>query len=245
MPAYAAIAAGLVLAGGLTFRSLRPERKVAEPRIAEMTPSPARPAEQALAPEQQAAVQLALSTHRLERAAVLDRLITKRSVLLGAPSEQKSFAVLSPMGTMVLNDRPVFRWEAVAGAGRYVVAVFDDGFQKVAESPSLTATEWTPEQPLARGRVYNWQVTAHVGKRTLRSPAPPAAEARFEVAGLDASMQIENARRENPGNHLLLAVLLAKVGALDEAAQELDALEATDAATAESLRASLLAIRKQ
>ncbi len=237
IPAYAAIAAGLLLAVGLTFF-----RQPKTP-VAQVPPVTAQPAEPAIPPDQEAAVQLALSTHRLERAPVLDGLITKRGVLLGAPGETRKFAVQGPAGTTVLNDRPVFRWEPVPGAGKYVVAVFDDRFQKVAESPALIAVEWTPEQPLVRGRIYNWQVTAHIGARTLRSPVPPAPEARFQIAAVETVAQIESARRDHPGNHLLLAVLLAKAGALDEAVQELDALAAVDPATAQSLRQSLQALR--
>jgi hypothetical protein len=237
IPVYAAIAAGLLLAAGLTFF-----RQPKTP-IAQVPPITAQPVEPAIPPDQQAAVQLALSTHRLERAPVLDGLITQRGVLLGAPGETRNFAVRGPVGTTVLNDRPVFRWEPVPGAGKYVVAVFDDRFQKVAESPALTSAEWTPEQPLARGRIYNWQVSAHIGARTLRSPVPPAPEARFQVAAVETVAQIENARRDHPANHLLLAVLLANAGALDESAQELDALAASDPATAESLRQSLQVLR--
>jgi hypothetical protein len=229
-----------VLAAGFTYRMLHRETAAPQtPIVAQAAPPP----EPALAPDQQAAIQLALSSHSLERAGILERLISKRGVLLGAPGEQKSFAINAPMGTVVLNDHPVFRWEEVAGAGKYVVAVFDDSFQKVVESPPLTAPECTPEKPLARGRIYNWQVTAHVGERTLRSPVPPAPEARFQVAGIDETTQVENLRRDHPGNHLLLAVMLARTGALDEASRELDALAATDAATAQSLRESLKSIR--
>jgi hypothetical protein len=237
IPAFAAIAAGLLLALGLTvFRQSKTP-------VAQAPPVTARPVEPAIPPDQRAAVQLALSTHRLERAPVLDSLIAKRGVLLGAPGETRSFAVQAPVGAAVLNDRPVFRWEPVSGASKYVVAVFDERFQKVVESPAVTTVEWTPEQPLARGRVYNWQVTAHIGARTLRSPVPPAPEARFQVAAAETAAQIENARRDHPANHLLLAVLLANAGALDESAHELDALAASDPATAQSLRESLQAVR--
>ena len=237
----AAIAAGLIMSASLAFRLLRPEPSTPAPQIARNAP----PAEPALTPGEQAAVQLALSTHSLERAPVLDRLIARRGVLLGAPGESKTFAVSAPVGTVVLNDRPLFRWEAVPRASKYVVAVFDDNFQKVAESPALTDPEWRPEQPLARGRIYNWQVTAHLGGATLRSPVPPAPEARFQVALAEVAEQAEQARRQHPENHLLLAVLLAKAGALDGAAAELDVLAGTDAATAQALRESLERIRKR
>ena len=57
--------------------------------------------------------------------------------------------------------------------------------------------------------------------------------------------QIEDARRDHPANHLLLAVLMARAGALDDAERELDALASTDAATAQSLRLSLQEMRKK
>ena len=239
---YAAIGSGLLLFGGLALRALRPESFTdPAPRMAGTT----KRAEPALSPEEQDAIQSTLSTRSMERAPVLDRLITKRGVLLGAADEQKSFAVKAPVGTTVLNDRPLFRWEAVAGASSYVVAIFDENFGKVAESPELTAEEWRPEKPLAREKMYNWQVTAHVGGKTLRSPVLPAPEARFEIAGAEVANQFEKARREHPENHLLLAVLLAKAGALDGVEAEVDALAATDASTARALLASVKRFREQ
>jgi hypothetical protein len=92
---------------------------------------------------------------------------------------------------------------------------------------------------LPRGRVLNWQVTATVNGSAVRAPQPPAPEARFEVVPADTAAAIDGARAEHPGNHLLLAVLLAKAGALDEVSTELDALSVADAATAAALRDSL------
>jgi hypothetical protein len=186
-----------------------------------------------------------LSSHKFDRAPVLDRLIAKRGVLLGAPGEARTFDITSPMGTAVLSDRPTFRWQDVEGASQYVVSVFDADFRKVAESPSLYEAVWQPEEPLARGRIYNWQVTAKVGKVTLRSPLPPAPEARFQVARGGEAVQIESARRDHPANHLLLAVLMVNAGALDDAAVELNALSTTDASTAQALSESLTEIRKR
>ncbi len=170
IPAYAAIAAGLLLAAGLAIRGRRQEPPAPEQPIAQTAPAPTQPAEPALAPEQQAAVQLALSTHRLERAGVLDTLITKPSVLLGAAPQQKSFEVKAPVGTTVLTDRPLFSWREVPGASKYQVAVFDDRFQKVAESPALKVAEWTPRVPLTRGHVYSWQVTAYMDRPDIAFP---------------------------------------------------------------------------
>ena len=240
VPAWAGIAAGLVLVAGLSFWSVRKHPSV-PPQVQVQTREPEPP----LGPGQQAAVQLALRSHKLERAPVLDRLIAKRGVLLGVPGEARTFEISGPMGTTVLDDRPTFRWQAVRGATEYVVSVFDEKFQKLIESPALTSAEWRPEQALPRGAIYNWQVTAKLGGVNLRAPQPPAPEARFEVASAADALSIDAARRDHPGNHLLLAVLMAKAGALDDAAREVDALAATDAPTAEALRQSLNEIRKQ
>jgi len=197
------------------------------------------PAEPPLSVEQNGAVQLALSTHRLERAPILDRLISKREVLLGASPETKGFELEGPMGTAVIAGRPAFKWMPASGATRYVVAVFDENFDKVVESPAVMGTEWQPDQPLTRGRIYNWQVTATVAGKTVHAPTPPSPEARFMVVDQATGDQIETARREHPGNHVLLAALYAKAGAVEDAGKELDQLAATDPSTAAALRQTL------
>jgi hypothetical protein len=176
---------------------------------------------------------------------VLDQLISRRGVLLGGGNEPKTFELNAPIGSSVMSDRPTFRWQAVRGASHYVVSVFDEGFRPVAESPAIGATQWQPVTPLPRGKVFVWQVTATVRGETVRSPVPPAPEARFQVAGADAAAALEDVRKSHPDNHLLLAVLLARNGVLDEAAVELDELGKTDPATAQSLRESLAEIRRK
>lgn len=241
-PAIAALAAGVLVVAGLAYWAMNQRPQLPPSDIAKLMVPP--PAEPALSPEQQQAVQLALATHKLERAAILDSIVGRPGVLLGAPGSAAQFQLTAPMGTTVLMDRPVFRWQPAAGATRYVIAVFDEDFRKVAESPAVAGTEWQPEVSLPRGKVLNWQVTATIGGRAVRAPQPPAPEARFEVVGADTAAAIETARREHPANHLLLAALLAKAGAVDEASKELDALSASDPATAAALRESLTGQRK-
>ena len=78
----------------------------------------------------------------------------------------------------------------------------------------------------------------------MKAPVPPAPEARFQVVSAETAAEIDSARREHPANHLLLAVLYARAGALDDAAGEIESLAATDPAAAASLRASLDRMRK-
>jgi hypothetical protein len=177
-----------------------------------------------------------------ERAPVLDRLISHPGTLLGTAPAAAQFELIGPMATAVTADRPVFRWKPLGTAATYVVSVFDENFQKVAESPATPATAWQPEQPLPRGIVLNWQVTAHADGKSIHAPMPPAPEARLEVVTDSAAAEIETTRRVNPAAHLQIASLLAKAGALDEAEAE---LSQADAKTAEPYREQLKTIRGQ
>ena len=232
-----AAAAAVLLAAVLTVWYAR-QTPAPPPGIAAI-PRPMAPAEPPLSVDQNEAVQMALGTHRLERAAILDRLVSKREVLLGPPSDTKGFELGGPIGTAVIAERPVFQWKPATGATRYVVAVFDENFERVVESPAVTATEWQPDRPLARGRIYNWQVTATIDGKTIHAPTPPAPEARFQVVAQESADRIEMVRREHPTNHVLLAALYAKAGDVEDAGKELDQLSATDPPTAARLRQSL------
>lgn len=230
-------AAAIVIAAGVGYRYLRPSQPGQETAVVKSTEPP-------LSAGQSEAVQTAMATHTLERSPILDRVISRRGIQLGGGSDTASFDLIGPMGTAVLTDRPTFRWKSVPGASQYVVTVYDENFNQLAKSPAVNATEWQPGRPLPRGRIYNWQTSATVGRKTINAPVPPAPEARFQVVPEDVAAQIESARREHPANHLLLAVLCSKAGALDDAASELDALADSDPANAAALRHSLDSMRK-
>lgn len=242
LPALVGLAAALVVALAVSqWMSRRPGSARSSAPVAAQQALPSVPA---LSPAEREAVQLALQSHKLERAPILDRLVSRQGVLLGAPAEPAGFDLLSPMGTAVMEDRPTLSWKPLPGTTRYVVSIFDENFSKVAESPALTSPSWQPDSPLARGRIYNWQVVARIRGTIVRTPMPPAPEARFEVVSAKIAGQMETARRDHPRDHLLLAVLDAEAGALDDAANELDLLSATDPATAGALRASLDELRR-
>jgi len=210
LPLAAAAGIALVAVSVWSLRSGRPVQRVQEAPLASV---------------ERQALDAALAGRRFERAPILDRLITRQGILLGPESEARRFDLAGPLGTAVETDRPVFRWKALPGAASYVVAVYDEDFESVATSPAVTGLEWQPVQPLPRGRVLNWQVTARVGADSVHAPVPPAPEARFSVIPADAEAQIDAARRAHPGNHLLLAALYANAGALDDAARELGDVE--------------------
>jgi hypothetical protein len=226
-------AAVVVIAGAATFALRRP----AKTEQAQATPAQADPA---LPPAERQLIQQALATGRVERAAVLDNLIRGRGTLLSPGSPQPKIVLLQPIGTTVLSDRPVLRWTPNSEATSYVVSIFDEKFQKLAESPALTVTDWRPAEPLPIGKVLNWQVTAKTASGSIHAPNPPEPEARFQVVAPEVAARIEKLRVDFPGNPLLLALLYSQAGALDETEA---ALRSMDLAKAQPFLEHLRKIR--
>lgn len=199
-----------------------------------------------LSAEDRRAVGSALLNRRIERPAALAGLEAKTGTLMGAPGGAATFDLKGPVGKVVRTDAPTFRWQPLEGAAHYTVNVYDSDFNKVASAGSLTGTEWTPAQGLARGRIYTWQVTAVKDGQEITSPAPPAPEAKFRILDEAERRRLERAERQYAGSHLTLGVLYARAGLLDEAEQEFQALvEANpDSAPARELLKNVRALRK-
>ncbi len=169
-------------------------------------------------------VKQTLTAQRIETPRMLTELIGKSAVLMGPADEGHPFALLGPVGTVVMSDRPTFRWRALGGAESYVVKIYDADFNEVAVSPQLTETAWTVTRSLERGRIYSWQVTARVGDKEVASPVRPAPEARFMILDQAEANELAEAKNVSAGSHLTLGILYAQAGLLDDAERELQAL---------------------
>ena len=189
----------------------------------------------------------ALLHKRLEAAAALSPLQSRQGTLLGESGAPSSLRIIAPIGTVVVSAKPQFRWQGVDKASAYIVSVYDSRFQKVAESPRLVQHEWNADHALSRGVIYTWQVTALVKGKAIRAPAPPAPEARFQVLSQAEAEQIERAQREHPNSHLLLGVLYANAGVMEDSERELNALLAAnpDSAVAKGLLGSVEQLRSK
>lgn len=174
----------------------------------------------------------------------LEALRPRAGTLMGTAPEAV-FAPVAPLGVRVAGDRPTFRWTARPGARRYEVAVFDQELRRQLASGPVEGTAWTPATPLARGRVFLWQVTALDGGPRLTAPAPPEPEARFEVAAPAVLDAVARARAAAPGSQLLAALAFVEAGLLDDADAALRALAAQNAGSPElaRLQARLDALR--
>ena len=176
-----------------------------------------------LPPAYQNLVKKTLSSGRIEKSSQLEGLTRPPSSLMSSDNPKNEFAVLEPLGNVLLTNTPTFRWSPMEGATGYVVEVYDEKFNPVISSPQLTELEWTTL--LQRGKVYSWQVKASKDGEEVTSPRPPAPQAKFRVLDLAKSNELANARRAYASSHLTLGLLYADAGLLREAEQEFRLLQ--------------------
>jgi hypothetical protein len=177
-----------------------------------------------LAPPYQEAVKLALQKRQIKIPRPLAQLSLEAETLMGSAGNGVSFALFSPVGTVVKTNNPTFRWDRLSGAAAYIVNVYDSNFRLVARSEQLTETVWTMPESLERGRTYIWKVTALKDGKEIISPLPPAPEAKFKVLEKVRADELERVKQINAGSHLITGILYAEAGLFDDAELELTAL---------------------
>ncbi len=179
-----------------------------------------------LSPDARLAVRRALRSRQIETPSSLDNLADgKGGTLMGNNAGGASFALVSPIGKIVRQTRPEFRWRPLAGAKSYAVSIVDSKFRAVEQSPALDKIFWTPGTSLNRGAIYYWQVTATLADGTeITAPAAPAPQARFRVLSANESESIAQLEKTNLRSHLALGVAYARAGLLEEAEAELEKL---------------------
>jgi anti-sigma factor RsiW len=169
----------------------------------------------------QSMLKKALSSGRVDKSSQLTGLSRPSSSLMGSGNQEAEFAVLEPAGGVVMSDRPTFRWTQMNGATSYIVEIYDEQFQQVATSLNITTTSWTPPQAFSRGKVYSWQVKASRNGEEVRTPRPPAPQAKFRVLDQAKTSELARAQRAYGSSHLTMGLLYADAGLLKEAEQEL------------------------
>lgn len=177
-----------------------------------------------LPPRLRQSLRAALLRREVSKPAVIEELYGGPITLLGDPVVNNPLTLMSPVGTVVLSNRPTFRWSSLNGAEGYTVEVYDPALKRVAVSSTITATQWTVEEPLRRGVVYRWQVIALKDGDTIRAPKPPAPEAKFKVLEEQKAVALNGIDKLSPDSHLTRGVLYALEGLADDAERELQAL---------------------
>jgi hypothetical protein len=197
-----------------------------------------------LSPLDQQRVRTALTKQKVDLPRIVEELRDSSSTLMGSRTGAE-FALLNPVGKVVVADRPTFRWQPLRDAIGYRVTITDPaaGYKEIATSPELQDTRWSVDHPLQRGRIYTWQVTARTASGEVKTPAPDAAEARFKILERVKADRIVRAEKTYPGQHLVMGVVYAEAGLVSEAAVEFRALAAAnpDSAVARNLLRSMQA----
>ena len=162
-------------------------------------------------------------SERVERADVFRRLSGEQSGLRGDDTGRREFRLLYPVRRVVIEDRPIFRWESLPGASSYRVYVLDADGNQVGQSEELppTQTQWEAP-PLRRGQLFSWVVTALVDGQKVVSPSASLPEMKFAVLSSGEARELSRVKKSN--SHFALAVVYARVGLLDDAEREFQSL---------------------
>jgi hypothetical protein len=255
LPMWAGAAAVVLLVTFLGFRALRKDNHPAPALVAQLNDSGGKisldstgrlATPSALDPNDATYIKDALLHRRIEPSPAISQLASQQGTLLGETVPPSGLQLVAPLDTVTPSDKPAFRWWS-GSPGSYVVAIYDARYRKVAESPVLRQTEWTPVRSLPRGEIYTWQLTASIKGKQIRAPLPPAPEARFQVLSQVEAERLETAQSEHANSHLLLGILYARAGTLDDAERELTALLAAnpDSQLAKDLLASVQQLRRR
>lgn len=169
--------------------------------------------------QQIAQMEAIIKSRKLVVSEDLQTLNPKPGTLLGE-DPAKNFKLRSPVGIVVLENRPLFRWDPLSGASGFQVAVLDQDLKPVVTSDRIKDQQWQSDQMLERGKVYLWQVTAFTERGEITSPAPPASEAMFKIVDEQKFQQIQQAQKANSPS-IVLASLYAESGLVQEAKSEL------------------------
>jgi hypothetical protein len=162
--------------------------------------------------------------------ASLSEVQGNRQTLLGKSNLAPALEVVQPVGEVVWEVRPVFRWKPISRAVNYSVAIFDAKLNPVQKSGKLQDVKWEPSRELKRGQVYQWQVTAHLQDgSSLNAPAPPQPEARFRVLDRQKEEELSRFASAHAEAHLALGILDGQAGLLSKAEQQLRQISETDA----------------
>jgi hypothetical protein len=199
-----------------------------------------------LSPDLQQLISNTLSQQEIiKKPLIPNEIIPKKDQTMSPTADREKFHwLLTPKGKIIESDRPTLSWHELAGATSYSVAVYDANSKLVAKSPELSATNWTLPEPLERGQIYIWEVTAIKEGIPVIAPSPPAPQAKFKILEQRRYQELLKIKRHSD-SHLLQGTMYAQFGLLDEAEREFNALlrENPNSRLAKKLLNSVIGLR--
>jgi hypothetical protein len=171
-------------------------------------------------PELRQSIIAFLSQEEIKRPDILAEINGPKSALRGT-GEDRSFKLSSPVGSVINDVHPTFKWESMQGASSYQVYVTNWKGRNIAKSEKLSAniTEWVLDVSLNRGEVYSWSVVATVGGEEIVSPPVPEPEVTFKILESRKARELDELRRKTR-SPLALGVFYAREGMIEEAGRE-------------------------
>lgn len=137
--------------------------------------------------------------------------IAQASISMRGSTDDVLIRLVSPVGTWVLEDRPVFRWQPIAGVASYRFQLTDNTGRVLHETGASDPSAVLPESiRLQAGETYAWQVDA-----TLPDGRVADGWTEFGIAGTDRRERIEATRPGKGasfGDRVLFALMLDDTG---------------------------------
>lgn len=155
---------------------------------------------------------------------VLKELTPGSGSLRGSNDREDNFQLIYPKWQVIIETRPRFRWQSLAGVTSYQVYVVNSDGQQVARSQILPPSQlrWAPQNSLQRGKVYNWTVIAMVNGQEVISPPPAEPEIKFAILSENDKNELDELNKLP--SHLVRGVFFARTGLFAEAEAEFEKL---------------------
>ena len=165
----------------------------------------------------------------INRIAMLDPPITSER---GTENITEKLKLQRPVGTMIVSLHPKLNWSPVAGAESYSVTVVDAANgTEVGGVENLKLPTWVVRPALARGRSYEWEVTAKLNGGTVHSRIGEfCGIGETELRDMDSMLPTAGASAFSRG------VVYAHFGLLDEANDELQKASLVEPAASKLLK---------
>jgi len=157
---------------------------------------------------------------------LVDELRPRRDLLRGNHERSPGAAIdMQPSGVVVESQQPSLSWPA-HDATSYVVRIGREGGVVIRSAP-LDQPRWIPDRPLQRGVTYTWQVELRPSGKII--PLAPDVPPMFHVVDAATESELQEARRKFAADDLLLGLLSARAGLIDDARRHLRAWVSTHA----------------
>jgi hypothetical protein len=155
-----------------------------------------------------------LQTGTLERPAAIAGLANGQRAVIAGNTPTNDLRPIGPVGTVVREARPTFRWRPRLNVTSYRVTVRDDRGAVIVSSGPIGATSWQSSVALEPGRIYTWNVV------------PGSHDARFRVIDMEAARLLDERLARAGKSNLLKGLAFTQAGLLDQAEAAFTALAA-------------------